>query len=133
VGARNVLVAFNVWLAPGAGAEQARQVAREVRSPAIRALGLDVGGRAQVSCNLVDPVATGPDAAFHAVAARAEAAGARVDGAELVGLLPAAVLAAVDPARWHQLDLDPSRTIEARLEEAGLAGRGGRPRTGPRQ
>lgn len=120
VGARGVLVAFNVWLAPGAAAEQARQVAREVRGPAVRALGLDVGGRAQVSCNLVEPLVAGPAIVFDAVAAVAAAAGVQVDGAELVGLVPAAVLAAVDPSRWHDLDLDRSRTIEARLEQAGL-------------
>ena len=120
VGARGVLVAFNVWLAPGTGEVVAARVAEAVRSPAVRALGLDVGGRAQVSCNLVDPLGTGPAAAFDAVTVAARHLGARVDGAELVGLVPAGVLAAIDPARWPALDLDPSRTIEARLERAGL-------------
>ena len=130
VGARPVLVAFNVWLAPGATVQQARQVATAVRGGALRCLGLDVGGRAQVSCNLVDPLATGPAAAYDAVSAAAAAlARVRVDGAELVGLVPHDVLTAVDPARWPELDLDPSRTIEARLEKAGLD----RSRSGRRQ
>ncbi|HET7721696.1 MAG TPA: hypothetical protein VFK43_17130, partial [Acidimicrobiales bacterium] len=55
VGARPVLVAYNVWLAEGVPVATARQVAREIRGPGLRALGLDVGGRAQVSMNLVDP------------------------------------------------------------------------------
>ncbi len=59
VGAREVLVAFNVWLADGADLALAREVARAVRGPAVRALGLDVGGRAQVSMNLVDPLVVG--------------------------------------------------------------------------
>jgi hypothetical protein len=42
-----------------------------------------------------------------------------VAGAELVGLVPAAVLDRTDPARWAQLDLDRDRTIEARLARAG--------------
>ena len=37
--------------------------------------------------------------------------------AELVGLVPAAVLEAVPAARWEQLDLGADRTIEARLAE----------------
>jgi len=36
----------------------------------------------------------------------------------VVGLLPRGVLAAVPRARWKELDLDPARTIEARLGRA---------------
>jgi hypothetical protein len=39
----------------------------------------------------------------------------RVERAELVGLVPAAVLDAIDPRRWAELDLGPDRTIEARV------------------
>lgn len=122
VGARGPLVAYNLWLAPGAGAEVARQVAAAIRGPGIRALGLDLDSQAQVSCNLIDPLAVGPDAAFDAVARHAEVA-----RAELVGLVPARVLEAIPSWRWPSLDLGPTRTIEARLREAGLdaAGRGG--------
>jgi hypothetical protein len=83
----------------------------------VRALGLDVGGRAQVSCNLIDPERVGPSVVFDAVASRVAVA-----GAELVGLVPASVLARVPEERWSALDLAPSRTIEARLREAGLDG-----------
>jgi len=122
VGARGPLVAYNLWLAPGSDVEAARKVAAAIRAPGIRALGLEVGDVAQVSCNLIDPLAVGPDAAFDAVAQRVEIA-----RAELVGLLPARVLEAIPSWRWPILDLSPSRTIEARLEQAGLdvAGRGG--------
>ncbi len=123
VGARGPLVAYNLWLPPRSGVELARKVAAAVRGPAIRALGFDLGGRGQVSCNLTDPLAVGPDAAFDAVATHAE-----VDRAELVGLVPARVLEAIPSPRWEALDLSPSRTIEARLQQAGLddAGRGER-------
>ena len=118
VGARPVLVAYNVWLAASSGVDVARATAAAIRGPAVRALGLDVGGRAQVSCNLIDPAAVGPGALVDAVASRAEVA-----GTELVGLVPASVLAAEPPERWASLDLDPSRTIEARLQEQpGLDG-----------
>lgn len=116
VGARHVLVAYNVWLATDDVGE-ARRVAAAVRSPAIRALGLAVRGRAQVSMNLIDPLHVGPAEAYDTVAAHAPVA-----GAELVGLVPAAVLERVDPARWDALDLGVERTIEARLREAGLDG-----------
>lgn len=130
VGARPVLVAYNLWLAADAPVATALAVARRVRGPAVRSLGLDVGGRAQVSCNLVDPRAVGPADAYDAVAECAAELGTAVVGAELVGLVPASVLDAVPPERWSALDLAPSRTIEARLEQAGL---GGSSRSGPRQ
>jgi glutamate formiminotransferase len=120
VGARPVLVAYNVWLKEPDVA-LAKQIAREVRGPAVRALGLDLGGQAQVSCNLIDPDRVGPAALFDAVASRAAVA-----RAELVGLVPAHVLAAIPPERWPALDLDPSRTIEARRGgSAGLDGGSG--------
>lgn len=106
VGARRVLVAYNVWLADGVDVATARRVAAEVRGPGLRALGLDVGGRAQVSMNLVDPFRLGPADAYEAVASRAAVA-----GAELVGLLPASVLEAVPESRWAELDLGRSKTL----------------------
>ncbi len=110
VGARPVLVAYNLWLASD-DLHQARQVARALRGPHLRTLALALGGgRVQVSCNLADPTRLGPAQVYDAVAALA-----RVARAELVGLVPASVLRAVPPRRWDQLDLDEDRTIEARL------------------
>ena len=80
VGCRPPLVAYNVWLAEPDIAV-ARRVAAEVRGEGIRALGLAVGDRVQVSMNLVEPERVGPDVAFDRVAERVA-----VDGAELVGL-----------------------------------------------
>ena len=94
-GARPVLVAYNVWLADGVDVATARRVAREIRGPALRALGLDVGGRAQVSRNLVEPARVGPAEAYDAAAARAP-----VERAELVGMVPEEVLRAVPMDRW---------------------------------
>lgn len=114
VGARRPLVAYNVWLARP-DIVLAREIARAVRSPAVRALGLRVGDRVQVSMNLVEPLEVGPAEAYDAVADLAAVA-----GAELVGLLPAAVLRAVPAHRWVQLDLAEDRTLEARLADAGV-------------
>lgn len=125
VGARPPLVAYNLWLA-GGDVGQARAVAARVRGPAVRSLGLDLAGRPQVSCNLVDPMALGPAQIFDSVAALVPVA-----RAELVGLVPGAVLAATPRERWSQLDLAPERTIEARLARA-LPGAGGAPAPGSR-
>jgi glutamate formiminotransferase len=114
VGARPVLVAYNVWLA-GADVAAARAIASAARGPALRALGLQVGPRAQVSMNLVAPAELGPAAAFDLITSLAAETGASTDGAELVGLVPEAVLRAVPRERWTDLDLGEDRTIEARL------------------
>ncbi len=117
VGARAELVAYNLWLEEG-DLELARRVAGQLRSPAIRALGLRVGEGVQVSCNLVEPSIMGPEAVFDAVAARAAVA-----RAELVGLVPSRILGAIPRRRWRELDVDETRTIEARLDGVGLAPR----------
>ena len=108
-GAREVLVAYNVWL-EGAHVARAREVAALVRGPHLRALGLQVGDRVQVSMNLTAPERLGPDSARDAVAAHATVA-----GCELVGLVPEAVLLRVPAERWPELDLSEEATIEARL------------------
>jgi glutamate formiminotransferase len=112
VGARRVLVAYNVWVS---SLGVARLVAPLVRGPHVRALALAVGTRAQVSCNLIEPDALGPAQLYDLVAARVADADGTVEGAELVGLLPEVVLAGVPPARWPELDLSADSTIEARL------------------
>lgn len=142
VGARRLLVAYNLWLSEGSTLARARRVAAAVRGPGLRTLGLQVGDRVQVSCNLVDPWRVGPEAAFDAVARRleavepaeagtetgteaestAEAEEAGIEWAELVGLLPGGVLDAQPRHRWAELGVDPAQTIEARLEQAGLDG-----------
>ena len=115
VGARTVLVAYNVWVS---SLEVAHTVAPLVRGPGVRALGLAVGERAQVSCNLVDPAQVGPAQAYDAVRRLVEEAGGTVEGAELVGLLPEAILRAVPGSRWPELGLGTEKTVEARLGQS---------------
>jgi glutamate formiminotransferase len=121
VGAREVLVAYNVDLA-GADLDLARRIAAAVRErdgglPAVRAMGVALAGRglAQVSMNLLDYKVTPPAAAFAAVAGLAERAGARVEASEIVGLVPAAALAGVDPASLELRGFTPDRFLEERL------------------
>ena len=87
----------------------------------MRALGLATGSVTQVSMNLVNPGRTGPADAFDAVSTLATTEHVRVLRAELVGLLPRAVLRALPQERWGELDVSEERTIEARLAERGLS------------
>lgn len=109
VGWRPLLVAYNLWMAND-DLDEALEVARAVRGPDVRALGLQVGGSVQVSMNLIAPERVGPAAAWDRVADLAPVA-----RAELVGLIPTTTLGSIPRPRWSQLDLDEDRTIEARV------------------
>ena len=92
VGARPFLVAFNAYLDTD-DVEVAKAVARVVRErdgglPGVKALGLKVGGRAQVSMNLTDLEKTSMPVALEAVREAAVEHGASVESTELVGLAP---------------------------------------------
>jgi glutamate formiminotransferase len=131
VGARPVMVAYNVWLSDShrAGGERtydpvlsvARSIAAELRGPAVRSLGLEVNGGAQVSCNLIDPAAVSVADVYDAVAVRAQARGCSVLRGELVGLAPRAMVGAIPTHRWPELDLSPDTTIEGRMADLGLS------------
>lgn len=116
VGARPLLVAYNVWVS-GADLAAVRRCAAAVRSPHLRTLGLQVGSRLQVSCNLISPLDVGPAEAVAAITGEAPRHGLAVVGTELVGLIPEEVLAATPRDDWDRLDLAVDRTIEARLAQ----------------
>ena len=118
VGARGPLVAYNLWLS-GLTTAETREVAANVRNPALRALGLPVRGGSQVSCNLIDPERLGPADAYDLVAASLPALG-RIERAELVGLVPQAVLERTPRERWEELGLSADDGLEARLADPSL-------------
>jgi glutamate formiminotransferase len=68
--------------------------------------------------NLLDYRVTPPAAAYAAVAALAEQAGARVEASEVVGLVPAAALDGVDPADLRLRGDPPGLLLEDRLLRA---------------
>jgi glutamate formiminotransferase / 5-formyltetrahydrofolate cyclo-ligase len=113
VGARRVLVAYNVWLA-GADGALARRVAAQIRGPAVRALGLVLPDAVQVSCNLLDPARVGPGSIYDQVAGAIAGSEAHIIRAELVGLIPTAVLRAEPQGRWGALGLSAQSAIETR-------------------
>ena len=124
VGARELLIAFNVELA-GADLDLARRIAAAVRErdgglPAVRAMGVPLVERdlVQVSMNLLDWRVTPPAEAFGAVAALAERHGARVEASEVVGLAPAGAFDGVDPADLRLHGALDDLLLESRLLQA---------------
>lgn len=111
VGARPELVAYNVYLG-SPDLDLARAVAREVRGPHLRALGLAVGDKMQVSMNLTDPAVVGPTEAYDLVASHTLPA-----RAELVGLVTARVLERIPFERRAELDVSTEQTVEWRLSQ----------------
>jgi glutamate formiminotransferase len=114
-GARQILIAYNLWIS--GRPELALSIARAVRGPTVRALGLSVGRGVQVSVNLLDPFRTGPVQIYDRVAVLAEEAGAGIERAELVGLVPMKVLEDSPAHRWAELGLDEEHTIEVLLDD----------------
>jgi glutamate formiminotransferase len=122
VGARPFLVAFNAIL-DTQDVEVARAVARRIRErdgglPGVKALGLSVGGAAQVSMNLTDLQKTSVPVALDAVRAVATEHGAAVKSTELVGLAPLEAL--LQTARHYLAlrDIGREHVLEAALWEA---------------
>jgi glutamate formiminotransferase len=124
VGARGVLVAYNVWLASDDLAA-ARAIAREVRAsggglPAVQALGLPLAsrGRVQVSMNLLDHRVTPIPAAYDRVAQAAARRGIAIERAELVGLAPRAAFAGRAPASVGLPEFTSAQELDAHLARA---------------
>ena len=113
VGARPVLIAWNMWIHQ-LDMEDARDIAREIRSRSVRALGLPVGDATQISCNVLDVHATRLSVIYDRVRELLPQH-AGIVKAELVGLAPRAALELESPLRWEELDLHPEATIEYQL------------------
>jgi glutamate formiminotransferase / 5-formyltetrahydrofolate cyclo-ligase len=121
VGARRFLVAFNAYLDTD-DVEVARAVARQVRErdgglPGVKALGLKVGGRAQVSMNLTDLEKTPMPIVLEAVRSAAAERGASVASTEVVGLAPLEALVQIARHYLKLQKLETGHVLEARLWE----------------
>jgi glutamate formiminotransferase/formiminotetrahydrofolate cyclodeaminase len=119
IGARAPLIAYNVYLTTD-DVGVARKIASAVRHSSgglhfVKALGLLVEGRAQVSMNLTDYTRTPIARVVEMVRREAARYGVAIHHSELVGLTPQAAL--VDAAQWYlQLDqFKPDQLLEARL------------------
>lgn len=122
IGARQPLIAFNVYLTTS-NVEIARRIAASVRYSSgglahVKALGMLVAGRAQVSMNLTDYTRTPLARVMELIRSEAAHYGVAVESSEIVGLVPQAAL--IDAACWYlQLNaMQPDQTLEARLRQA---------------
>ena len=122
IGARTPLVAYNVYLTTD-DLSIAQKVARSVRNSSggfrfVKALGLIVDGRAQVSMNLTNVQQTPIYLVVEAIRREAQRYGVTIHHSELVGLTPQAAL--IDSAVWYlQLDgFKGEQILESRLNEA---------------
>lgn len=122
IGARQPLIAFNVYLTTD-DVSIAKKVARAVRLSSgglryVKALGLLVEGRAQVSMNLTNFRSTPLARVMEMIRREAGRYGVSVHHSELVGLIPQEAL--VDAAVWYmQMDqFEPEQILEQRLEAA---------------
>jgi glutamate formiminotransferase len=125
VGARPFLVAYNAMLDTG-DVEVAREISARLRErdggmPGVKAIGLSVAGKAQVSMNLVDLSKTSLPAAVERVRELAAERGASVESTELIGLLPLEAL--LETARYHLSlpRLEAADVLEYRLRDPGLS------------
>jgi glutamate formiminotransferase/formiminotetrahydrofolate cyclodeaminase len=119
IGARPFLIAYNVYLTTDDVAI-ANNIARSVRHSSgglryVKALGLLVDGRAQVSMNLTDFRKTPMARVVEMIRREAARHGVAIHHSELVGLIPQEAL--LDAAVWYlQLDqFEPDQVLETRL------------------
>lgn len=122
IGARNPLVAFNVYLTTS-DVDIAKKIAKAIRHSSgglryVKGLGLLVEGRAQVSMNLTNFRETPIARVVETIRREAQRYGVGIHHSELVGLIPQEAL--TDAAVWYmQLDqFDKAQILESRLFDA---------------
>ena len=122
IGAREFLIAYNVYLTTD-DKTVADKIARAVRRSSgglryVKALGMLVDGRAQVSMNLTNFHRTPMARVVEFIRGEARRYGVAVHHSELVGLIPQEAL--VDAAVWYmQMDqFDPEQVLEQKMYAA---------------
>jgi glutamate formiminotransferase / formiminotetrahydrofolate cyclodeaminase len=122
IGARHPLIAYNVYLTTD-DLTIANKIAKAIRNSSgglrfVKALGMLVEGRAQVSMNLTNFQSTPLARVVEMVRREALRYGVGVHHSELVGLIPQAAL--VDAAVWYlQLDqFEPDQILESKLSSS---------------
>lgn len=121
VGARKILIAFNVYLnTPDVSV--AKEIARAIRAssgglPRVKAMGVEMKSRraAQVSINLTDFEVTPLHRVFEAVKSQAERRGCKVASSEIIGLVPRRALELPPGCDLQLENFSPDRILENRL------------------
>ena len=123
IGARPFLVAYNVYLGDSANLPLAKSLAKEVRESsggfkAVKGLGLEVDGQAQVSMNLVDTGQTALHTVFDFISDKAKAAGVEVTWSEVIGLVPERVLFESAKDHLKLREFTPDQVLERQVARA---------------
>jgi glutamate formiminotransferase/formiminotetrahydrofolate cyclodeaminase len=123
VGARKVLIAYNVNLATK-DVNIAKQIAKQIRGrdgglAYVKALGFELKdrGMVQVSMNMVDYTSTPLFKAYEAIRLLAENSGVEIAESEVVGLVPMDALTDVAQFYLKLLGFSKSQILERRLAE----------------
>lgn len=121
IGARKYLVAFNVNL-DTPDVSVAKKIAAKIREkngglPAVKALGFEVDGRAQVSMNLVDFEKTNFDEAYRAIESEASKLGIRIKSSEIYGMIPLESLVSAVKTTFKADNFKSDQILEKRLYE----------------
>jgi glutamate formiminotransferase/formiminotetrahydrofolate cyclodeaminase len=119
IGARAPLIAYNVYL-DTADVQKAKQIASAIRQssgglPHVKALGMLVDGRAQVSMNLTDFTQTPIARVQEAIRSEAARLGTTIHHSELVGLLPQQALVEAAQSYLQLSRFEPDQILENRL------------------
>jgi len=120
IGARHALIAYNVFLTAD-NVDIAKKIAKAIRHSSgglryVKALGLLVDGKAQVSMNLTNYKKTPIYRVVEMIRREAERYGVAIESSELIGLVPQDALLA--SAAWYlQMDnYSSDRVLENRLQ-----------------
>lgn len=123
VGARETLVAFNIWLDSN-DLEAARAIASALREssgglPGVQAMGVRLASRGivQVSMNLLDYRRTSIPRVFDLAQSEATRRGVAVARSELVGLAPLEAFAGRSPESVGLSDFTPAKFLDTYLPE----------------
>ncbi len=130
IGARPFLVAYNVYLGPASNLPLAKSIAKQVRESsggfnAVKGLGLEVDGQAQVSMNLVDTDQTALHTVFDFISEKARAGGVKVTWSEIIGLVPEKVLFEASKDHLKLAQFTGDQVLERQVAKAMAASTAG--------
>lgn len=119
IGARNSLIAFNVYLTTD-DVSIAKKIAKAIRNSSgglrfVKALGLLVSGRAQVSMNITNFQETPIERVVELIRSEVSRYGARIHHSELIGLIPQSAITNVSSWYLQLDDFSSDRILEHQL------------------
>lgn len=121
IGARDLLIAFNVFLETE-DVTVAKKIARRIRAssgglPHVKALGFLARGQAQVSMNLTNYRVTSIARVVRAIEREARPFGVDIANSQIIGLIPQDALTAAEAEQLRVENYCPARILEAQLAQ----------------